>query len=141
MYSLNMSEFRKKKTVEKKPLISMPKVTPVTAAAIAVPVIILFALMIYFDYSSISRADSIIDRMVATKRSRGRGHREKMRALAGTEPDSDLRGKVLRETYTFDRVLPLLSPRTATVIYGGRSGVAVLANHSPGFDGDHKSFE
>lgn len=129
MYSINMSEFRKKKEV-KKPAFTFPKITPVIGAAIAAPMVLLVAFVFYFDYAAVSAADAKIEKMVAHEQVHAKKHRDEMRELAGKDPVSDVQGRVLTETYTFDRTLPLLSPRTVTVVYGGARGVSVMANAS-----------
>jgi len=132
-YYINMREFRKKKEVPKPSLFSKMKieVTPSIAAVALVPVFLFVATVFWFDYSSVSKADSIIAQMVATEELSGKEHKDKMRQLAGASPVKKLRGKVLYETYTFDRTLPLLSPRTAVAVYGGPNTVKVVANVSP----------
>ena len=132
-YYINMREFRKKKEVPKPTLLSKIKVkmTPAIAAAAIAPVVLLFVLIFWSDYSSVSKADSIIEQMVALEPLSRKHHNDKMRKLAGTSPVKELRGNVLYETYTFDRTLPLLSPRNAVVVYGGANSVKVVANTSP----------
>lgn len=106
------------------------KITPAIAALALAPVFLFFATVFWFDYSSVSAADSIIAQMVATEDLSSKEHKDKMRELAGASPVKKLRGKVLYETYTFDRTLPLLSPRTAVAVYGGADTVKVVANTS-----------
>ena len=132
MYYINMREFRKKKEVPKPSFFSKMKIkiTPAIAALALAPVFLFFATVFWFDYSSVSAADSIIAQMVATEDLSSKEHKDKMRELAGASPVKKLRGKVLYETYTFDRTLPLLSPRTAVAVYGGADTVKVVANTS-----------
>ena len=100
MYYINMREFRKKKEVPKPSFFSKMKIkiTPAIAALALAPVFLFFATVFWFDYSSVSAADSIIAQMVATEDLSSKEHKDKMRELAGASPVKKLRGKVLYET-------------------------------------------
>ena len=131
-YYINMREFRKKKEVPKPSFISKMKVkiSPAIIALALAPVFLFFVGVLWLDYSSVSAADSIIEQMVATEEMPRKEHKDKMRQLTGASPVKKLRGKTLYETYTFDRTLPLLTPRNAVVVYGGAGTVKVVANTS-----------
>lgn len=131
-YYINMREFRKKKEVPKPSFFSKTKIkiTPAIVALALAPVFLFLAAVLWLDYSSVSASDSIIEQMVATKEMPRKKHQDKMRQLAGASPVKKLRGKILYETYTFDRTLPLLTPRNAVVVYGRAGAVKVVANTS-----------
>ena len=111
MYPIDFSEGRRSK---KKKGVQIPQLPSYSWAVLGGAAALMFVAVAGFDYSSLSHADSIIDKMEATMESKGSS--KEIRQVAGVSPERKTRSSELHETYTFDRVLPL-PPRTATVVY------------------------
>jgi len=90
----------------------------------AVPLLFGLVSIVYMDYSSMSKAASVIRQIEELEDSGGRRQKTRVRKLTGLSPETKVFGNELHETYTFSRVIPVLPPRIATVVYS--SGGTVI---------------
>ena len=121
-YPIDFSETRKKKK-QKKFDFKLPKLPAYTWVAVAAPLLFVFLSVAYMDYSAVSKADSVIRQIEEIQEMGGRRQKSRVRKLAGMSPLTDTHGKELYETYTFERVFPILPPRIATVVYSSSGQV------------------
>ena len=133
MYPIDFSAGKKPK---KQDAVAMPKIPAYAWLAMAVPVVIGMMAVLYFDYSAVSKADEVILQMEALSSDGGVRQKKMMRKIAGVRPETDVRGGNLHETYSFDRVIPVLPRRVVTIVYSSSGKVLDVLN-----DGESRQFE
>ncbi len=122
-YPIDFSETRKRNNKKNSFAIRLPKLPPYAWLGIAAPALFACLTVGYLDYSAMSKASSVIQQIEEIQEMGGRRQKTRVRKLTGLSPETDVRGRELYETYTFTRVIPILPPRVATVVYSSSGSV------------------